>query len=297
MKHYKKISDLYLANGYPPPQHPLFGMSELRNSGSTSGKNIQYTSDFYLIGLKKVTSGLMYYGKTQYDYDRGSMFFFKPRQVISITDVKLEGRGFVIHLHEDLFNGHPLHKEIKDFGYFDYEANEALHLSPREEEIIWELYGKLETEYYNNPDEYTLPIILSHIWAILNYAQRFYNRQFINRKPLLGSIVTKFNAFLDDYFTSGRSRVDGLPTVTFIAQQLNVSAKYLSDLLKIETGMTALELIHIYIISEAKNLLSREEMRVTEIAYKLGFENPPYFSRLFKKETGQTPLEYRQSLN
>ncbi|GGF29066.1 helix-turn-helix domain-containing protein [Flavobacterium limi] len=295
--HYKKISDLYKSNGYPPPQHPLFGMAVLENSGSPSGKNIDYTSNFYLIGLKRVQSGHMHYGKTTYDYDSGSMFFFKPGQVISIRDVKLEAKGFVLHIHEDLLLGHPLHKNIQEYGYFDYEANEALHLSPREEEIMWELYKKLETEYHNNPDEYTLSIILSHIDSMLNYAQRFYNRQFINRKTISGSIVTAFHNCLKEYFNTGKAQKDGLPNVQQMASILHVSPKYLSDLLKAETGKTAIELIHIHLIREAKNLLKGDEKSISEIAYQLGFENLPYFSRLFKKQTDQTPFNYRKSIN
>jgi AraC-like DNA-binding protein len=192
--------------------------------------------------------------------------------------------------------GHPLFKEIKKYNFFDYEINEALHLSPREEEVIWSLFHKIESEYHNNPDEFSRSIILSHLDSILKYAQRFYKRQFIDRKPLSGVTVTKFNEYLNAYFEKGGAGEKGLPTVNYMASQLNLSPKYLSDLLKQETGKTALELIHLYMISEAKNMLVAGDRSITEIAYQLGFENPPYFSRLFKKEVGMSPKEYKNQL-
>jgi AraC-like DNA-binding protein len=153
----------------------------------------------------------------------------------------------------------------------------------------------MEKEYHNNPDEFSKSIILSHLDSILKYAQRFYKRQFIDRKPLSGKTITKFNEYLDEYFEKGIVTEKGLPTVNYMASKLNISTKYLSDILKQETGKTALELIHLYVISEAKNLLVEGEQSISEIAYKLGFENPPYFSRLFRKETGVSPKEYKNN--
>jgi AraC-like DNA-binding protein len=226
----------------------------------------------------------------------GSMFFMKPRQILTVQDVQLKENGFAIHVHEDFLMGHPLFTEIKKYGYFDYETSEALHVSPREEKIMWSLFHKMETEYHSNPDEFSKSIILSHLDSMLKYAQRFYKRQFINRKPLSGITVTKFNKSLNEYFEKAGAGERGLPTVNHMASQLHLSPKYLSDLLKQETGKTALELIHLHVISEAKNLLVEGERSVAEIAYKLGFENPPYFSRLFKKEVGMSPKEFKSHL-
>ncbi|MCZ7614950.1 MAG: helix-turn-helix transcriptional regulator [Ignavibacteriaceae bacterium] len=192
--------------------------------------------------------------------------------------------------------GHPLFTEIKKYSFFDYEINEALHLSPREKEVMWSLFHKMEKEYHDNPDEFSKSIILSHLDSLLKYAQRFYKRQFIDRKPLIGKTITKFNENLNLYFDKGEAEDKGLPTVNFIASQLNISPKYLSDLLKQETGKTALELIHLYVISEAKNMLVTGEQSISEIAYRLGFENPPYFSRLFKKEVGVSPKEFKHQI-
>jgi AraC-like DNA-binding protein len=290
--YFKTISELARAEGFPPPENPLLSLNLISDSNNAL-KNMEITCDFYIICLKKLKSGVILYGKTKYDHDMGSMFFMKPRQSLTVQDLQLKEKGFAIHIHEDFLMGHPLFTEIKRYNYFDYETSEALHLSPREEKIIWSLYNKMEVEYHNNPDEFSKSIILSHLDSILKYAQRFYKRQFIDRKPLMGITVTKFNECLNEYFKKGDTGKKGLPTVNNMAVQLNLSPKYLSDLLKQETGKTALELIHLHVISEAKNLLVEGNLSISEIAYQLGFENPPYFSRLFKKEVGMSPKEFK----
>ena len=238
--------------------------------------------------------GVVLYGRTRYDHESGSMMFVKPRQLMEIRDVELEEKGFILFVHEDFLNGHNLHNEINKYGYFDYEANEALHLSAREEDLMWELFYKIEAEYTNNQDEYSREIILTHLDSILKYSQRYYKRQFINRLELSGKTVSKFNKLLSAYFDNGQLKLKGMPSVKFMADELNTSPRYLSDLLRQETGKTALELIHIFLIAEAKNLLQASQNTVAETAYFLGFENPPYFSRLFKKETGLSPVEFRK---
>ena len=281
--------------GGPAPENPLLGLIQF-DCSSDILKNKEVSYDFYTICLKKVESGEFWYGKTKYDSDKGFMYFFKPKQKFTIHDVVIKEPGFTIYLHEDFLIGHPLFNEIKKYSFFDYEINEALHLSPREKEIMWSLFRKMETEYYNNPDEFSKSIILSHLDSMLKYAQRFYKRQFIDRKQLSGVTVTKFNELLNTYFENGKAEGNGLPTVSNFASELNLSSKYLSDLLKQETGKTAVDLIHLYVISEAKNLLVEGEKSVSEIAYQLGFENPPYFSRLFKKEVGISPKDFKNQI-
>ena len=292
MKHVKNLSDLHYEHGFPPPEHPLISL--IKCNGTCTNPGIEHTSDFYMIGFKKFKSGTMLYGKTKYDHDRGTMSFIKPGQFVGMRNLELEENGFIIYVHEDFLIGHSLYNEIKKYGYFDYEVNEALHLTPREEQIIWELFYKMETEYYNNQDEYSKGIILGHLDSILKYAQRFYKRQFINRTELSGTLVTKFNTVLRNYAEKGLLNENGLPTVRQMALQLNISSRYLSDMLKQETGKTALEHIHIFLVNEAKNLLVGSDNTIAETAYRLGFENPPYFSRLFKKEVGISPNEYRE---
>lgn len=292
MQHFKSLTALNEYNGFPPPENPMVSLVQCKDSCNWGDK--EFTSDFYMIALKKMKSGVIVYGRTKYDSESGSMYFMKPRQVIQMKDIHLEEDGFAIFFHEDFLNGHVLHGEIKKYNFFDYEANEALHLSPKEEETIWELYRKIETEYYNNKDEYSKEIMLAHIDSILKYSQRFYKRQFINRTEISGRVVSKFNGMLSNYFESGSLTERGLPTVTYMASQLHVSPRYLSDLLKQETGKTAIDLIHIFLVSEAKNLLKGEKSTIAEIAYSLGFENLPYFSRLFKKEVGVSPVQYKK---
>lgn len=238
------------------------------------------------------------YGRTKYDHDCGSMMFVKPRQVVEMKNLHLDEDGFLMYIHEDFLNGHMLHNEIKKYHYFDYEVNEALHLSPKEEVTIWDLYRKIENEYNNNQDEFSREIILANVGTMLKYAQRFYKRQFINRTEISGKTVSKFVEEMDQYLANGLLNTKGLPSVQYMAERLNISSGYLTDVLKQESGKTALEHIHIYLISEAKNRLKYEEQSVSEIAYALGFDNLSYFSRLFKKEVGMTPILFKkQSLN
>ncbi len=281
-------------NGFPPPENPLFSLFRCTQTCSLGER--EFTSDFYMIGFKKLKSGTIMYGRTRYDHDNGSMMFIKPRQIIQFNSVEYDEDAFILFIHEDFLNGHFLHTEINKYAFFDYEANEALHLSPQEEQTMWDLFGKIETEYQGNTDEYSRDIILTHIDSMLKYSQRFYKRQFINRAELSGKTVSKFNEVLAAYFKNGLLLTQGLPTVSALAAKLNLSPRYLSDLLKQETGKTAIDLIHIYLVSEAKNRLIGDDQSVSEIAYELGFENLPYFSRLFKKETGISPNQFKKQL-
>lgn len=295
MKHYKILSELHKENGFPPPENPLFSIYECNSQLCTIGDR-EFTTDFYVIGLKKVIAGVIKYGRTKYDHECGSMLFFKPRQVIEMRDLELEEEAFLIFIHEDFLNGHSLHQDIKKYHYFDYEINEALHLTPREEKTVWELYHKIENEYCDNQDEYSREIILANVDTMLKYAQRFYKRQFINRKDISARMATKFNEELANYVANGFLETKGLPSVNAIAEKLNLSPGYLSNLLKVESGKTALEHIHIYLISEAKNRLIGKDQNVSEIAYTLGFENLSYFSRLFKKEVGVSPNSFKKQM-
>ena len=292
---FESIGDLYKYQNLPAPEHPLIGLVQF-NSLNEVLKNKEVSHDFYVICFKKLESGEFWYGKTKYDSDKGFMYFLKPMQKLAIHDVVIKENGFSIYIHEDYLMGHPLYSDIKKYGFFDYEINEALHLSPREKEVMWSLFYKMEAEYHTNPDEFSKSIILSHLDSLLKYAQRFYKRQFVDRKELSGATVTKFNEHLNKYFETGDPEENGLPTVGFMASQLHLSSKYLSDLLKLETGKTALELIHLHVVSLAKNMIVAGELNITEIAYLLGFENPPYFSRLFKKEVGVSPSTYKNSI-
>ncbi|ASO04061.1 helix-turn-helix domain-containing protein [Arenibacter algicola] len=294
MKHYKTISELCKSNGFPPPENPLLGILTFEESEKCTFIEREFTMGFYTIALTKLKSGTFQYGRTKYDHDNGSLAFLKPHQKVLMNNVETSEKGFLLYIHEDFLINHSLHSEISNYGYFDYEVNEALHLSPKEEDILWDLFNKIQVEYYNNQDEYSKDIVLTHIDSFLKYAQRFYKRQFLNRSVLSGSLITKFTDILKHYFENGGLQKNGLPSVKYMAAKLSLSPKYLSDLLKQETGKTALEHIHIALVVEAKNILMGTDKTVAETAYQLGFENPPYFSRLFKKEVGVTPTEYRE---
>lgn len=295
MNHFNQISDYTKFLGIKPPEHPHFSISH-SNKNDGAGIDVEFTANFYIIGFKKLQSGSVLYGKTKYDHDCGKMMFIKPRQKVAFKNIRLEEDCFLILVHENFLSGNVLHDEIKKYSYFDYEVNEALHLSPGEEETIWNLVKTMDKEHHNNTDDYSKTIILSHLSTLLKYAQRFYKRQFINRTQLTGTTVTKFNALLISNFKERKTKDIGLPTVSLMAEKLHVSPRYLTDLLKQETGKTALELIHLFLIGEAKNLLTEGEMNVTEISYALGFDNPTYFSRLFKKEVGVSPNKFRDHL-
>jgi AraC family transcriptional regulator, transcriptional activator of pobA len=293
MEHFKKLADIHRFNHFPMPENPFFSVYRCEHSCGLSDR--EFTSDFYMIGFKKLKSGVIMYGRTKYDNDCGSMLFVKPRQVIEFKSVEYDEAAFIIFIHEDFFHGHSLHNDINKYAFFDYEINEALHLSPKEEMIMWDLYYKIETEYHNNIDEYSRDIILTHVDSVLKYSQRFYKRQFINRADLSGKTISKFNELLANYFDNTALNA-GLPSVAALASQLNLSTRYLSDLLKQETGKTAIELIHIFLINEAKNRLKMNDQRVSEIAYALGFDSLSYFSKLFKKETGFSPNQFKKQL-
>lgn len=301
MKHYSTLSELHNAYGFPPPENPLISILFDAERVADFGNHIpEHTCDFYMICLKKKTSGSMKYGygNTKYDHTNGTMFFLNPRQIMELNDVEQKVEGYMMFIHEDFLNGHTLHHEIKKYSFFEYDVNEALHLSPNEEKIIGALLHKIDIEYHNNQDEFSREIILTHIQSLLKYGSRFYKRQFMNRAVISGHTVNKFNEILAEYLKKNFIKRQGLPTVKCVASKLNLSPQYLSELLKQETDKTAMELIHLFLISEAKNMLIGSEQSISEIGYALGFENPPYFSKLFKKEVGISPNEFReQKLN
>jgi AraC-type DNA-binding domain-containing proteins len=294
MKHFKSLPAVHQFNGLPAPEHPLLGVVRCNQTCSMGDR--AFTTDCYMIGFKKLSSGIVRYGRTKYDHQTGSMSFIKPRQIIEFKDLAFEEDGFLVFIHEDYLLGHQVQATIDRYAYFDYSVNEALHLSPSEEQIMWELFSKINAEYHNNPDEYSKDIILTHIDSILKYSQRFYKRQFINRAELSGKTVSRFKEELENYILNGSINKLGLPTVSQLAASLNISPRYLSDLLRQETGKTAIELIHIHLIGEAKNRLADQTGNISEIAYALGFENLPYFSRLFKRQTGVSPNQFKKNL-
>lgn len=283
----------------PDPEHPMLSFHTCEPSDCTkvifdSDDPVAFSSDFYTVSFKKFISGEIRYGRTKYDYTNGVLMFTAPRQELVFQGVMTESVGYNVAFHEDFIKGHEIRNRIKKYSFFSYAVNEALHLSPREEKLIESIFENIGTEYNTNPDEFSKDIILAHIDALLKYSNRYYKRQFINRKELTGEIFSKFEQIIFDYFSSGKFEEHGVPTIESIATALGMSPRYLSDSLKAETGKSAMDHIHLCLMDEAKNLLLEPNITISEAAYKLGFEYPHYFSRLFKKKVGINPTDYRR---
>ncbi|MEQ9437447.1 MAG: helix-turn-helix transcriptional regulator [Cyclobacteriaceae bacterium] len=298
MQHFKTLSAYLEYLELPHPEHPMFSMYTAISEGflpCPKESSPPITNDCYTISFKKFVKGNLMYGRTKYDFTNGALFFIAPRQVLQWDDSAVfEQKGFSINFHEDFLKGTELAHQIKKYGFFSYTANEALHLSPKEERQIELIIENIDLEYQNNQDSFSKDIIISHLSTLLKYANRFYERQFINRKELSNDLLEQFNQQLENHFDSGQLQENGIPSIEQIAEQLSVSQRYLSDTLKKETGKTTTEHLHLYLIDEAKNILLNPNKTIAEVAYELGFEYPPYFSRLFKKKEGISPTEFRE---
>lgn len=298
MQHFNTLSSYLDYLGFPSPEHPMLCVFNSKGNGfpvCSKESSPPITNDCYSISFKKYVKGDLNYGRTKYDFTNGALIFIAPRQVMQWDkNVAFEPNGFSINFHEDFLKGTELAQQIKKYGFFSYTVNEALHLSPKEEKQIESIVENIEIEYQNNQDEFSKEIIISQLDTLLKYANRFYERQFINRKELSNNLLEQFNHYLNSYFESGKLQENGIPNIEQIANKLSVSQRYLSDTLKKETGKTTTEHLHLFLIDEAKNILLQPNKTVSEVAYDLGFEYPAYFSRLFKKKEGISPTEYRE---
>ena len=299
MKHFKTIAAFRENYGFPRPLHPLFSFDKSEFDGmDLSCGNTEpeaFSTDFYSITLKKIVSGRIAYGHTDYDFRSGVLMFLKPGVICEIEDIKFKSTSVHINFHKDFIKGSALESHIGRYGFFSYTLDESLHISDREEETLWRIFDNIEAEYHQNIDEFSQEIIISQIEALLKYANRFYKRQFINRRLINRTYTDKFNRALDEYFTEHKPEVDGSPRIDDIAETLKLSPRYLSDLLKQETGKTAIEHINLYLVERAKEIILESNDSISEVAYSLGFEYPQYFSRLFKKTVGESPKAYRES--
>nr|WP_298922989.1 AraC family transcriptional regulator [uncultured Allomuricauda sp.] len=298
MQHFKTLSAYLDYLELPRPEHPMLSVFSAMGEGSLpcpKESSPPITNDCYSISFKKFVKGDLNYGRTKYDFTNGALFFIAPRQVLQWDDsLVFQQKGFSINFHEDFLKGTELAHQIKKYGFFSYTVNEALHLSPREEKQIESIVENIDIEYQNNQDEFSKDIIISQLVTLLKYANRFYERQFLNRKEFSNDLLEQFNRQLEDYFESGQLKEKGIPSIEQIAHQLLVSQRYLSDTLKKETGKTSIEHLQLYLIDEAKDILLNPNKSISEVAHELGFEYPPYFSRLFKKMEGLSPSEFRE---
>lgn len=294
------ISALHQFLGLKRPSNPLvsvFNFDDVKLEPKTILSAI--ATEFYVVALKKdCAGGKCRYGQQYYDFDEGIMYFIAPHQVLHFEDVLLNGvKGFVLVVHPDFLQSYPLASKIKDYGYFSYKSNEALHLSEKEEKSIMDIIENVSREIEANMDAFTQDLLVSNIDLLLKYCDRFYNRQFLTRKKANTDLLTKLEALLDDYFKDEHSLEKGIPSVQYVAGALHLSSNYLSDMLRVQTGQTTQQHIQHRVIEKAKELLSTTTMSVSEIAYYLGFEHPQSFHRLFKNRTSVSPLRFRASFN
>ena len=294
--HLHSVADLYKLFNLGNSHHTLVAVLDFSKVSEQVEEYSKITTDFYSIMFKNYCKNNIKYGRKAIDFQDGNLICIAPNQTIEI-DNEIEPNenmmGWGLFFHPDLIRATSLNDKLKSYSFFNYEVSEALHLSDKEKNILFECVQKIQTELQENIDVHSQHIIVSTIELLLNYCSRFYGRQMITRSQTNKSIMAQIKTILNNYFVTTNAKEQGLPSVKFLAEQVNLSPSYLSDLLKKETGKNAQEHIHFYLIEQAKTYLIHTEKNINEIAYSLGFEYPQYFNKLFKQKTGKTPLEYR----
>ncbi len=274
-------------------RNPLISVVDLSKADPRPARRLCY--DFYTIFLKQLRCGDLRYGLKNYDYQEGTLIFLAPGQAIGENNPEMfyQPQGLALVFHPDLIHGTSLGRHISNYTFFSYEVHEALHISEEERQIVLDCFAKISFELKHGVDKHTKKLIATNIELFLDYCIRFYDRQFITRDVVHKGIIERFESLLNDYFQSGRSQVRGLPNVAYCAEKLSLSANYFGDLVKKETGKTALEYIQLKIMDLAKDKIFDPNKTINEIAFELGFKYPQHFSRLFKQRVGYTPNEYR----
>nr|WP_293841812.1 helix-turn-helix domain-containing protein [uncultured Arsenicibacter sp.] len=299
---FNSISEAHQTFGFPKPAHPLISVINRINPqpGELTIPNV-HVLGFYKISYLPSRSGNLKYGQDYYDFNEGGLLFAAPNQIIG-NEKRGGAEGtscsqFILLIHPDFLLGSPLAGKIRQYGFFSYSANEALHLSESEKNTIFAIFSMIERELNSRIDDFSQEVMLSQLELLLNYANRFYKRQFITRKQVNSQLLQKLEALIDDYFESGTALQSGVPSVHYMADQLALSPGYLSDMLRSLTGQNARQFLHEKLIAKAKEKLSATELSVSEVAYALGFEHSQSFSKLFKTKTNLSPLEFRRSFN
>ncbi len=297
----KSLIEFHRSRGLLPPQYPLISVVDYADVRlSPENNNVNWVFDFYSISLKRNIATKLKYGQQQYDFDEGILFFIAPGQVfnVEVRQGKQEDKsGWMLLVHPDFFWNAALAKKIKHYEFFDYTVNEALFLSDTEESILNGIIQNIRQEHHSNIDKFSQDIIISQIETLLNYSERFYQRQFITRKITNHQILDRMESVLNSYYEGDDLSGKGLPTVKFLTEELNISPGYLSRLLKDLTGLSTMQHIQNKIIEESKIKLSTSDLSISEIAYQLGFEHSQSFSKLFKAKTNLSPVEFRTSFN
>jgi AraC-like DNA-binding protein len=294
--HLHSVADLYKLFNLGNSHHPLVAVLDFSNVSEQVEEYSKISTDFYSIMFKNYCKNNIKYGRKAIDFQDGNLICIAPNQTIEI-DNEIEHKehmmGWGLFFHPDLIRATSLNDKLKSYNFFNYDVTEALHLSDKEKNILFECVQKIQAELQENIDVHSQYIIVSTIELLLNYCSRFYGRQMITRSQTNKSIISQIETILNIYFSETNVKEQGLPSVAFLAEKVNLSPSYLSDLLKKESGKNAQEHIHFYLIEEAKSYLINTDKNINEIAYSLGFEYPQYFNKLFKQKTGKTPLEYR----
>lgn len=294
---FSSLSLLHKAMGQPAPPHPLIS---IMNYGDAKFDPKDFEQgiilDFYKISFKTSFSGKLKYGQGHYDFEEGGMSFIAPGQLLKMQDEEADYSGMTLHIHPDLLRSYSLNSGIRQYGFFSYSAAEALYLSEKEKITILSIYRFIQDELSERIDKFSQDVIISQIEVLLNYANRFYDRQFLTRKSVGNELLARLEQQLEDYFKEEGSLIKGLPTVNTVAGNLNVTPRYLSDLLRNLVGLNTQQFIHEKVVEKAKEYLAKDKLTIAEIAYHLGFEHPQSFNKLFKSKTSLSPSEYKRSL-
>lgn len=295
------LAEFHSLCNLPQPEHPLISLIDYSKVNYPFEESqISWIQEFYSIGLKRNVSAKFNYGQQVYDFNKGLLSFISPLQFLKIEinqNVEVQPSGWLLLIHPDFLWNTSLAKKIKSFDFFGYAANEALFLSEKEEKVVEQILFAIENEYQSNMDRFSQELILNQVERLLIYAERFYERQFLTRKKSNYDLLERFENILISYFDKQEGLENGLPTVASIAEALHISPNYLGSLLRIHTQQNAQQHIQNKMVDYAKQRLSTTGMSVSEIAYDLGFEYPQSFSKLFKKKTNQSPLEFRRAFN
>lgn len=295
------IAEFHQFCNLPQPEHPLISLIDYSKVAYPfEEENVRWIQNFYTIGLKRNVNAKFNYGQQQYDFNSGILSFIAPAQYLKLEinlNMVVEPTGWLLLIHPDFLWNTSMVRKIKTFDFFQYAVNEALFLSDKEERVIVELLLKIEQEYQSNMDKFSQELIVAHLEMLLIYSERFYERQFLTRKKSGFELLERFEQLLTDYFREGQLIEKGIPTVSAVAEQLNISPNYLGTLLRMHTQQNTQQHIQNRLLDFAKERLSTTNLTVSEIAYELGFEHPQSFSKLFKQKTNQTPLEFRQSFS
>jgi AraC family transcriptional activator of pobA len=293
----ESITEIHRMLGISGPVHPLISFLDSRQLMNLCRFPVSYIIGFYKITFVTKLSGKFRYGQGYYDFDEGSLMFTAPNQVVGHIESYTENEGLSLFIHPDFFQGHPLAAKIKQFGFFSYASSEALHLSEKERATMLAIYKIIREELNSRIDDFSQEVIIAQIELLLSYAKRFYKRQFLTRQITSSDLLQKLEEHLNAYFKENKPVTQGKPTVQYLADQLNYTPNYLSDMLRSLTGLNAQQHIHQKLIERSKELLSTTTQTVGEVAYSLGFEHPQSFSRLFKIKTRVSPAQFRSSFN